>query len=474
MKIKLVDPRGTRKGLNTGLGYLAGSLIAGGHAVEIIDFNNYSARQEERLKGLRDADIIGISMTTFTAEEALKLAEVVKARINPHALLVCGGVHITIDGPGFMKNNGVFDVAIAGDGERGMVEIASGRSPGDVDGAIYRNKGSIELTPPVPNRNLDSLPFPDYSCFDSVSRYNTSRIRERYPIVTSRGCPSNCLYCSVPLLSGRRWRARSPENMIAELKHMKKKHGSKTFFVLDDNFTVDRPRVKEFCRRLIEENLSLQWAAVGMKSKFTDREMARLMRASGATHVFIGIESAVPEVHRGIGKGETLDDVHRAIRNFRQAGIKVGGCFLIGLPGSNRELDRRSVELSSRMGLCKAVFSILVPYPGTRLYEMVKNDQNYKLLVDWRKGLHCWGDVTVVFESRDYCAKARKDTFVYASLRTKTYSSLVDGQDSDLTKASTLLKTICAYDLKHLPQHIYHLLAGYYRLKLQNRSRAKE
>ncbi|WP_176722361.1 B12-binding domain-containing radical SAM protein [Candidatus Thiosymbion oneisti] len=458
MKLKFINPHGNMLGLNTGLAYLAGASIAGGHEVEVIDLNHYLSRRTERLKRLRDADMIGITVMTPTVGEVLELAASAR-KINPDALLVCGGPHISLDGLAFMENNSRFDIAVVGEGEQTIVEIASGKNLNQIDGIIFRDGNTIVKNEPrMLRKDLDSLPFPDYLCFDSVSKYKIPYPHDSYPILTSRGCPSHCLYCALPLLGEGRWRARSPENIIAELHHMKKVYGLKKFQILDDNFTLKMSRAKAFCRFLLEEKMSLEWSCFsGIRAKFTDRELARLMKKTGVIQVNFGIESLVPEIHRSIGKGETLDEVFHAIHEYRQQGIKVGGFFLIGLPGSNKELDRESIERSTQMGLNPAVWSILVPYPGTELYEIVTHEKRYNFLLDWREGRTVGRSASVAFDSDDYSVKERKDNYYYAHLRSRNYVHLVNMDDSNFKRVGILLKLIFMYDSKRFLQHLYYL-----------------
>ncbi len=458
MKIKFITPHGNMLGLNTGLAYLAGALIPAGHEVEVIDLNHYLSRRTERLKRLGDADMIGISVMTPTVDEVLKLAASAK-EINPNAILVCGGPHISLDGLAFMEKNTGFDIAVIGEGEQTIVEIAAGKNLDQIDGIIFRDGDSIVKNKPRElNKDLDSLSFPDYLCFDSVSEYNTPYPYDRYPILTSRGCPAHCVYCALPLLGEGKWRARSPENIIAELHHMKKTYGLKKFQILDDNFTLKISRAKAFCRLLIEEKMSLEWDCIsGIRAKFTDQELARLMKEAGVNQVNFGIESLVPEIHQSIGKGETLDDVFHAIHEYRQQGINVGGFFLIGLPGSNKALDRESIERATQIGLNPVVWSILVPYPGTELYEIITREKGYNLLLDWREGRTLGRVASVSFDSGDYSVKERKDNYCYAHLRSRNYIHLVNMEDSNFKRIGILLKLVFMYDLKRFPQHLYYM-----------------
>jgi len=437
MKIKLIDPKGTRVGLNTGLAYLAGSLIREGHDVVVLDFNNCLKDVEERLNRIKDADLIGISIKTSTVNEGLKLAEKAR-RINPEALLICGGVHITIDGITFLKENSIFDVVVVGDGEETIVEIARGNKFETIDGIIFRSGDEIIENKKRQISDLDRLSFPDYQCFDSISIYKSAFPYNYYPLITSRGCPSQCLYCSVPLISGRRWRSRSPGNVIAEL---------------------NLERSKTFCKLLIKEKIGLKWQCPGgLKALFTDEELAQLMKLSGVHHVNFGIESAIPEVFERIGKGGKIDDITNMIRTFKRNGIKVGGTFLIGLPNSTKSLDKKSISLSMKMNLDNIMWGILVPYPGTELFNMIKMDSRYRFMEDWRNGLHCGNDVISIFESEDYPAQERIDMYYYANIRTRFYGNVLNMNDSNIKKAKDLLGFVFKYDPLRFFWHMFWIL----------------
>ncbi len=458
MKIKLVDPKGTRLGLNADLAYLAGSLIREGHDVDVLDLNNCLREVEERLSGIKNADLIGISIKTSTVNEGRKLAEKAR-RINPEALIICGGVHITIDGVAFLKENRIFDVAVLGDGEDTITEIARGNKLETIDGIIFRSGDEIVVNKKRKMSDLDQLPLPDYQCFDSISVYKTPFPYNYYPIITSRGCPSKCVYCSVPFIYGWRWRSRSPQSVITELRNMQRIFNLKEFAVLDDNFTVDLGRAKEFCRLLIRDKTGLKWQCPGgLKALFTDEELAWLMKRSGAHNVNFGIESAVPEVFEGIGKGGTLKDIAKTIELFKRNGIKVGGTFLIGLPDSTKSLDEKSVSLSMRMNLDNIMWGIVVPYPGTKLFDIIKTDSRYRFMEDWRNGLHCGNDVISVFESDDYPAQERMGMYYYANIRTRFYGNVLNMNDSNIEKAKDLLRFVLKYDALRFFWHIFWIL----------------
>jgi radical SAM superfamily enzyme YgiQ (UPF0313 family) len=410
MKIVFIDPRGFSDGLNTGLGYLAAVLKE--HDVRVVDFNNKRGNEYDRLLAARDADIVGISVKSFTLKESLRLASAVK-KINPGAKLVAGGPHITIDGQNFLKDNQLFDIGVYGEGEAAFFEIASGKDPEHVKGVIFRRGGEI-----VKNEshgwiaNLDVLPFPNYEVFDSFDGKIAS-----YPLVTSRGCPYSCTYCSVGNVIGKKWRARSAKNIVDELIQAKEKYRCGEFKILDDDFTLDINRAKEICQRLIDDKVDLRWSCPnGIRADRLDEELVGLMKQSGCCFISLGVESGDPDVFEKIKKGEKLDDVEKAVSVLKAAGIKVHGFFIIGLPGSTYKKDRASAKFGKKVGLDSASFGILVPYPGTEVYDIMSKDTNVSWQDDWKNGFHMGFKPKTVFEKSDYSSKEMKKAYYLNNL----------------------------------------------------------
>jgi len=233
----------------------------------------------------------------------------------------------------------------------------------------------------------------------------------------------------------------------------------KEFAVLDDNFTVDLERAKEFCKLLIREKIGLKWQCPGgLKALFTDEELPQLMKLSGVHHVNFGVESAIPEVFEGIGKGGTLKHIAKTIRVFKRNRIKVGGTFLIGLPNSTRSLDKKSISLSMKMNLDNIMWGIVVPYPGTKLFDIIETDSRYRFMEDWRNGLHCGNDIVSIFESDDYSARERMDMYYYANIRTRFYGNVLNMNDSNIKKAKDLLGFVLKYDPLRFFWHMFWIL----------------
>jgi hypothetical protein len=224
--------------------------------------------------------------------------------------------------------------------------------------------------------------------------------------------------CNVPTVIGRKFRTRSGKNIEEELFYAKEKYGSKEFKVLDDNFTLLMDRAKDICKLFIDEKIAMKWTCPnGIRADRLDEELCKLMKEAGCYSMSIGVESGDPEVFDKIKKGEKLEDVERGIKLAQAAGIKVHGFFIIGLIGSTYEADMRSIEFAKRVGI-SASWGILVPYPGTEVWEQIKADKNARILRDWKEGFHIGARPKPVFDAPDYTAEERVRAYYRANMST--------------------------------------------------------
>ncbi len=224
--------------------------------------------------------------------------------------------------------------------------------------------------------------------------------------------------CNVPVVIGRKFRVRSKENILAELRWAQERYKSKEFKVLDDNFTLLMDRAKDICKYFIDEKLDMKWTCPnGIRADRLDEELCRLMKEAGCYSMSIGVESGDPDVFDKIKKGEKLADVEKGIKLAQAAGIQVHGFFIIGLVGSTYEADKRSVEFAKRVGI-SASWGILVPYPGTEVWEQVKADPNTRMLRDWKEGFHIGARPKPVFDTPQYPADERVKMYYLANMST--------------------------------------------------------
>jgi len=447
----LINPPGISLGYNVGLCYLTANLKKHGFKVKIVDFLNQPGNEDERLLLAKDYDVVGLSIKTLVLDEAVRIMNKVK-RINEKAAIICGGVHLSLDAANFMKEYPVCDVAFQKDSEESIVEFMKGKNLAKIDGAVYREDGEIIVNPKSNLlTDLDELPFPDFDSFDR-------HLREigNYPLLTSRGCPYSCIYCTVQVVS-KRWKPRAVENLITELKQ--NRHRIKEFHIVDDNFTLRIDRIKEFCRRLIDEKMGLRWSCPnGIRADIMDEELVSLMRKSGCYLANLGIESADEAVFKTINKGESLSDVIQAVKMLKKEGIIVIGNFILGLPGSTYRIDMESVRKAKEMGLDVSLWYPLSLYPKTKVYDLAINDSNLRFIRDWKKGFkyNFKGKPILSFERRDYRKEEMIKAFFLANLKSRSYGILIDPKKNLVVRAIDLLKIILKYDPLYIFSHSYN------------------
>lgn len=424
MKIFLIEIKGTSNYVHNGLAYLAGNLSSA-HKIKIFDLNVLDISESELLEIIKkeEPDLIGFSIKSFNLRKVLEFVEKVK-QIS-RAKIACGGPHITLCAKDFFsKDNGhIFDFGFQGEAELAFSEFCDSFEKSEnyknIESLVYKSGDNWVFNPKPAIKNLDELKSPDFSRFCGKIDFEA---QDGYPILTSRGCPYQCIYCSVSKISGAKWRARTPENIISELKEAVLKFNIKSFKVIDDNFTLDINRAKKFCRALISEKLNLKWSCPnGVRADRADDELAGLMKESGCSVVSLGIESGDEKVFDFINKGEKLADIKNAVGAFKNAGIEVSGFFIIGLPFETKKSVKKSLKFIEGLGIKHIKWNMLVPYPETFLWDWVL--KNGRFLKDFTSGQHFSKNFSVspVFETLDYTAKDRVKSYKTANLSTGSY-----------------------------------------------------
>jgi radical SAM superfamily enzyme YgiQ (UPF0313 family) len=373
-RILLIDPPGWQKeSINLGLCYVAGSLLRAGHDVVIIDMNAKQMSDEELAEAVTKFKplVIGLSVKTATAKGAGRVFSLLSKRFA-ETVFVVGGPHITLCVDSFMASYAECDYAIMGEGEisfeRLVAAVLNNTSPVGIEGVVYRDRGKIVVNPWEPPKDLDALPLPD---LDVIAGFRWSQFR--YPIVTSRGCPFDCIYCCVNKLTGsRKWRARSASNVVDELEYVVRTKGITHFEIWDDNLTLDINHAKSICREIIRRGLNLSWYCHnGIRADRINRELAVLMKNAGCTSIAFGIESGNPATFDSIKKGETLSVVVDAVQLVKDVGINAVGYFIIGLPGDTLERFIETVRFQRSLHLAYYIFGLLIPYPKTEVWDIV-------------------------------------------------------------------------------------------------------
>jgi radical SAM superfamily enzyme YgiQ (UPF0313 family) len=393
VRIILVSPEAkvwsVRKHIPLGLGYLAAVLREGGHEVTIYDAAIEDVGVDYYLDLAEAAgksySLIGITATTPLIADAWQMAALCKQR---GLITVLGGPHLTIMPLESLKppHADYVDYVFRGESEYALLELVNtlevGRQPGLIPGICFRRGDEIVSSPESPMiPDLDALPFPAHDLF-KIDRYtNLQPLTDgldpharSFTILTSRGCPYKCTFCSKPV-TGDTWRARSVESVVQEWKWLVKGLGATEIGMTDDIWNLKLPRAKELCRRLVEEGLnSAPWVTVhGMKVNHTDLELFQLMKAAGCKRVGFGVENGDEKMLRNvIRKGQTIDMVREAFANAKAAGLQTMGFFIFGMPGDNEETMEKTIQLALELDPKLANFLLAAPFPGTVMYDMIQ------------------------------------------------------------------------------------------------------
>jgi radical SAM superfamily enzyme YgiQ (UPF0313 family) len=335
-----------------------------------------AAMTVDRLKQLQP-DIVGISSTTNQFPDALKIAQGVRAAL-PHANIVFGGAHASAL-PAETVSNEEIDYVVVGEGEVTFCALAVyllhgvGTLP---NGVYYLKDGDVQHTG-LPERiqDLDVLPFPDFSelpidvYFKHQRRFAHAKRTPYLPVITSRGCPARCTFCSHAVFGYRPF-LRSPENVVAEIKQNVKRFGIREVRIMDDCFNIDIDRVIRFCKLVVEEKLDLSFALPnGMRADRVSVEMLQWMKRAGFYMIFFGVESGEQSVLKKIKKGTQIDKVGEVISLCKSMGFYTCAFFVVGLPGSSAESERKTLAFANQYLPDFIGVAMCTPYPGSAIYE---------------------------------------------------------------------------------------------------------
>jgi len=346
-----------------------------GHDVNVI----VESMGEIPWEDVADSDLVGISTTTSTAPRAYEMASTLRGL---GVLTVLGGPHVT-----FMPEEGMVnaDFVIRGEGERPLpmlVEVLEGkRSLADVPGLSYWDDRQVVHNPMDQGLiDLKELPEPDFTLLGAEAFQQKGWTRRVVPIQTSRGCPYNCNFCSVTRMFGRRMRYRDVESIITELKAYD--HKKNTVFFYDDNFVAHPKRAKQLLTRMIEEKFKFISSAQIRVEAGKDHELLKLMYKAGLRTVFLGLESVSPASLKEMQKKQTLEDMEEGLRGFKEHKIDVHGMFVFGFDHDDEKTFNETVKFAKRNAIDSVQFLILTPFPGTPVYEDLKNDDRI-IIRDW-------------------------------------------------------------------------------------------
>ena len=252
-----------------------------------------------------------------------------------------------------------------------------------VPGLAFRDDGHVGITPDArPIKDYDALPVPAYDLLPSLDPYFISApaCRPFTIMYASKGCPYACSFCTVARTA---WRFRSADSVLEELRYLADRFGIRTVSFFDETFTMNKRRVREICDGIRREHLDVRWYC-NTRVHLVDPELLAAMRAAGCSGISFGVESGNQRILDSVSKQATVEQAAQAIRWAKEAGIKTYCAFILGLPGETWESAIDTIEFALRTLPNGAQFNVLAPYPGTELYEQLREAGKIPEL-DWKE-----------------------------------------------------------------------------------------
>lgn len=369
-----------------GLAYIAAVLEERGFKPEILDCNVKEWNPQQAAEYAKDYDIVGVSILSPSHDWAVEFAKLLPKKI----LKIAGGPHST-GSPDLVLKQG-FDIAIVGEGEYSFCDIAEGKTLSKINGISYKNGETIHHNPlrewldpndlPLPSRHLLENNGVDLPYISAGTKY-----RPWACIFTSRGCPFDCNFCMKKIF-GYKFRARTPENVMKEIRFLVKELKIKELAIYDDTFNSDLERAETILDMIIAEDLKIHIRTTnGIRVDRITEQFLQKMKKAGCNYIAYGIESGSQEVLNKIPKHITLDQIREAVRLTKKVGIPVTGFFMFGLFGDTKETMQQTIDFAKELKLDFTAFNLATPYPGTKMFEEIK--RNGKFLFD----LDDWGNV---------------------------------------------------------------------------------
>ncbi len=376
--------------------YAAGVCMKQGYEVDLVDCitKKYTTKQTVEYVKMSKPDYIMTEVTTPTCMEDYEVLESVK-RLCPLVQIIVGGTHVTAVPEESMRRCKAIDVIARQEYDFTVGEIIE--AAGDyteVLGITYRKDDEVISNPDRPwKEDLDEIPFVSqvYEKFLNVNDYFYAfATKPMIQILSSRGCPFRCMFCNYPeTLSGRHFRTRSVKNFVDELEYI---HTKMTFireiFIEDDTFTVDKNRVIEICDEIIIRGLKIKWSCNTRVD--LPLEVMKKMKEAGCVLFVVGYESGNQGVLDSINKGIRLENSIKFAENTKKLGMKVFGCFMIGLIGDTKETIEETFRFAKKVYPDMVFFQQAVPFPGTGFYKWAK-EKGYLVTEDYSKWLNSDG-----------------------------------------------------------------------------------
>ncbi len=377
-----------------GLGYLASIAREEGHNVEILNCMKERVKPEDFTKflGNKRYDLIGFQVFSYDLYFVKKYLQIIK-ELSPDTITVAGGAHPSGDPEGTLEYLSELDYAFKGEAEIGFREflknIGNKKALSTIPGLIYRTDNRIIVNPMKVVEDLDTLPMPAWDIIkpETYPEAPHGAFTQNFPtapIIITRGCPFSCTFCAGKSITGFKMRARSIDNVMEELRYLKKR-GIKEFHIEDENFTARKDLVMEFCDRLLKENIGMSWSLpAGVRIDTLERKMLVMMEKAGCYSMALGIEFGTQRMMDITKKRLKIETIRERLELFRGLNIKKTGFFLFAVPGETIEEMKETMRFALSLPIERAQFNNFMPLPGSELWESLKK-QGRLDNIDWSK-----------------------------------------------------------------------------------------
>lgn len=373
-----------------GIAYMAGVLQENNIDVEILDASaedmDFKDVEKELLK--RKPDLVALTALTPTIGRALETAQVVKETL-PDSIVVMGGYHPTFNFIETLEDENV-DIVIRGEGEYIMLNLVQAlenqSSLHDVKGIVFEDKNSKEIVvnPEAPLiQDLDELPFPALNLLPMKKYRLLDMDTHMTTMITTRGCPMQCSFCSSAAMHGKKIRERSVENIVDEIEYLKTNYDIDTIAFMDDTFTLKKRKVMAICDEILKRNIEIMWGCTSRVDTL-DEKLLKKMKEAGCITIFIGVESADQQQLDNMCKNTTIAKIENAFKIAHKLKIRTIASVALGMPGDTKEIMNKTVKFVHKLKPNYAIYSLATPYPGTRFYKEAF-EKNLIKIKDWSK-----------------------------------------------------------------------------------------
>jgi len=358
-----------------GIGYLSEYLEKQGIQTRVLDMGTGKKMDQagdlmsESIEKFKPA-LIGISLNSICFQYSVKIISNIRKRY-PEIPIAVGGPTVSSEGLELLKKYDFLNYVIVREGEKPLSQLCLGKKLEEIPGLAWRQKSSFYGNPDIPNEDLSEFPFPRYKRFQ-LDLYESP---DTIGILTSRGCPYMCIFCQQSALLGKKWRGRTPENIIEEICYWKAQ-GKRIIHILDDNFALNHQRVLDLSKLIIAKGLNdMEYVLVGgLRVNQANKETLLVLKRMGVKTIPFGVESGSDKILKFIKKSITAEMADKAIALATSMGFEVKLFFIIGFPVETIEDVKKSFNLALKHPIASVRFFNLIPYRDTALMEWLEEN----------------------------------------------------------------------------------------------------